>query len=440
MLTVIMAGGKGSRIRELAPELPKPMLPVNGVPVLEREILSLRDQGFTEFILTVSHLGPVIMDHFGDGTNFGVHIRYFNETRPLGNAGALFRLRNELTEPFLLLNADAIFDVDFKRFAAFHFSHGGLATLFTHPNDHPADSGLIVADENGAVLQWLAKEDARPEYYQNRVNAGLHIIDPAVLDLAIANGRVDPDSDDFRADLDRHLLKPLAGSGRMFCYDSPEYVKDMGTPERYRQVEADFASGRVEARNLARKQKAVFLDRDGTLNVYKGLLRDLHDFELIPGVARAIRQINASGYLAIVVTNQPVIARGDVTLAQLRMIHNKMETELGQAGAYLNGIYFCPHHPDKGYPGEIPALKVPCICRKPKPGMLVQAAKDFHIDLCQSYMLGDSENDIRAGNAAGCKSILLDGPGTSCAHGDFGQADTLASVAAFVEKYLQPGP
>lgn len=436
MLTVITAGGKGSRIQALAPEIPKPMIPIDGVPVLEREIIGLREQGFTEFLLTVSHLGSVIMEHFGNGEKLGVHIRYFNEAHPLGTAGALFQLRDQLTEPFLLLNADAVFDVDFNRFVAFHASHGGLVTLFTHPNDHPADSGLIVADDNNTVTEWLTKEDKRPLYYKNRVNAGLHVIDPALLDLALAQGIGGGRQDGFPVDLDRQLLKPLAGSGRMFCYDSPEYVKDMGTPERYRQVTADFAAGRVQARNLSRKQKAVFLDRDGTINRYKGFLRDISEFELLPGVAAAIRQINASGYLAIVVTNQPVVSRGEVTLEQLQEIHNKMETELGQAGAYLDKIYFCPHHPHKGYAGEVSALKFDCSCRKPKPGMLLQAAKDFNIDLEQSFMLGDSENDILAGNAAGCRSILLNGYGTAGTTGEFGQVDTLDSVAAFVKQYL----
>ena len=438
--TVIMAGGKGNRIQSIASDIPKPMIPINGTPVLEREIISLRDQGFTDLIITVSHLGPIIMDYFGDGSNFGVTIEYYNEEIPLGNAGALFKLKDKLKEPFLLLNADAIFDVDFKRFVAFHQSHGGLVTLFTHPNNHPYDSGLIIADKNSMVEKWLAKEDERPEFYRNRVNAGLHVIDPAVLDFVDGSrvGEVDETTGKvIKVDLDRQLLKPLSGTGKMFCYDSPEYVKDMGTPERFHQVEEDFIAGRVEAKNLSRKQKAVFLDRDGTINVYKGFLRNIDDFELIPGIAEAIRAINASGYLAIVVTNQPVIARGEVTWDEIEEIHNKMETEIGRAGAYLDGIYFCPHHPHKGYEGEVPELKIDCDCRKPKPGMLLKAAEDFNIDLSQSFMVGDGENDIKAGIAAGCRSVLVNGFGSDYKDDNFGQLDTLDSVNEFVRKYLK---
>ena len=247
---------------------------------------------------------------------------------------------------------------------------------------------MLIADENMSVKQWLAKEDKRPTYYKNRVNAGLHVISPVVLDMARIDaekvGAVDEVTGKvMKVDLDRQLLKPLAGTGKMFCYDSPEYVKDMGTPERYYSVVSDFKAGIVQSKNLKNKQKAVFLDRDGTINKYVGFLRDIDQFELIAGVAEAIKRINASGYLCIVVTNQPVIARGEVTVSQLEEIHNKMETLLGLEGAYIDGLYYCPHHPHKGFEGEIPELKFDCECRKPKPGMLLKAAKDFNIDLSQ---------------------------------------------------------
>lgn len=398
MKVVIMAGGRGTRISSVASDIPKPMIKINGKPVLEHEIVNLREQGFTDIILTVGHLGNIITDYFGDGSKFGVNIEYYIEETPLGNAGALFKIRDKLTDDFLLLNADAVFDIDFRRFVEFHKSHGGLVTLFTHPNSHPYDSGIVIADGNGVVLQWLAKEDDRPDYYKNRVNAGLHVISPKVLDIDISTEKVD---------LDRQVLKPLAGTGKMYVYDSPEYVKDMGTPDRYESVCHDFSEGKVKARNLHNKQKAVFLDRDGVINKYVGFLRNIDDFELLDGVSKAIRKINESGYLAIVVTNQPVIARGEVSFAELTEIHNKMETLLGEDGAYLDAIYFCPHHPDKGFDGEIPELKFDCDCRKPKPGMLIEAAKDFNIDLKHSWMIGDSESDIIAGKNAGCSTVLI---------------------------------
>ena len=443
MKTVIMAGGKGTRISSVASDIPKPMIQIEGKPVLEHELECLREQGFTDIILTVSHLGNIIMDYFGDGSGvspatgqpFGVHIEYYFEQEPLGNAGALFKIKDKLNSDFLLLNADAVFDVDFNRFVDFHKSHGGLVTLFTHPNSHPYDSGLILADKAGVVEKWLAKEDNRLEYYRNRVNAGLHVINPTVLEQsgieADMVGAAGENGKPIKVDLDRQLLKPLAGTGKMFCYDSPEYVKDMGTPERYYAVCEDYKAGRVAGKNLKNKQKAVFLDRDGTINKYVGFLCNIDDFELLDGAAEAIRKINASGYLAIVVTNQPVIARGEVSFEELDEMHNKMETLLGKEGAYLDGIYYCPHHPHKGYAGERPELKIECKCRKPKPGMLLQAAEDFNIDLSQSWMVGDGENDIKAGQNAGCRTALIN---TECEF--FGQTVTVPSLEAFVDQYL----
>ena len=409
-----MAGGKGTRISSVASDIPKPMIKIGNKPVLEHEIECLRNQHFTDIIITVSHLGQTIMNYFGDGSDFGVHIEYFNEEIPLGNAGALFRLKDKLKDDFLLLNADSIFDIDFNRFTDYHKQCGGLATLFTHPNSHPYDSGLIITDKTNAVTEWLTKEDSRPEYYKNCVNAGLHVLSPILLEQKIETEKID---------LDRQILKQLAGTGKMFSYNSPEYVKDMGTPERYTAVCRDFESGLVKKRNLSNKQKAVFLDRDGTINKYVGFLRNINDFELLPDVDKAVKMINSSSFLAVVVTNQPVIARGEVTAEELDNIHKKMETLLGKTGAYIDGLYYCPHHPDKGFKGEIPELKFVCNCRKPRTGMLCQAAEDFNIDLSSSWIIGDSKNDIQAGINAGCKTILI-----SDKSDDFGQDYTVTSL------------
>ena len=428
MKVVIMAGGRGTRITSVASDIPKPMIKIGDKPVLEHELECLRSQGFTDIIITVSHLGHIIMDYFGDGSKvspatgkpFGVHIEYYFEKEPLGNAGALFKIKEKLTEDFLLLNADALFDVDFNRFVDYHRLRGALVTLFAHANDHPYDSGLLVVDKDNYVQQWLTKEDTRPQYYRNIVNGGLHVLSPKVLDVEINTPKVD---------LDRQILKPLAGTGKMLCYNSPEYAKDMGTPERYYAACADYKSGKIQGKNLRNKQKAIFLDRDGTINKYVGYLRTPEQFELLDGVGEAIRKINLSGYLAIVVTNQPVIARGEVTVDGLQEIHNKMETMLGKEGAYLDGVYYCPHHPDKGFAGEVEELKIVCECRKPKAGLLLEAAKDFNIDLSQSWMIGDSENDVLAGKNAGCKTALI-------GETDYGQNLQVTSFLDFVKEIL----
>ena len=412
-----MAGGKGTRIASVKSDVPKPMIPICGKPILEWQIENLKACGLTDITLVIGYLGHVIKEYFGDGEKFGVKINYFVEDSPLGTAGALFKMP-ELTGDFLLLCGDVILDVDFNRFIEFHQKNHAWASLMAHPNGHPYDSSLLVTEilppqipggnpvDTYRVVRWMNKEDERL-YYKNRVNAGIEIISPELLKETMKHFVPRHPETPDKIDLDRDVLKPCISSGRIFAYDTPEYIKDMGTPDRYYEVEKDLQTGKVKARNLKNKQRAIFLDRDGTINKYVGFLTKPEQFELLPGVAEAIKMINLSGYLAIVVTNQPVIARGDCTWEELQQIHGKMETELGKEGAFLDAIYVCPHHKDKGFEGERPEYKFDCNCRKPRPGLLLQAAADFNIDLSQSYMIGDSENDVLSGITAGCKESYL---------------------------------
>jgi len=396
--TVIMAGGKGTRIAEVTSEIPKPMLEICGKPILLHQIETLRKQGFCDIILIVRYLSEIIEDFFGGGSDFGVNIRYIRENEPLGTAGALYYLKDEINDDFLLIHGDTVFDIDIKRFYNFHKKHGGKATIFTHPNNHPYDSGIIIADDDFRVIKWLHREDKR-EWYKNRVNAGIHMLSPDISALF---------TEPKKTDLDRDILKNLIEKRELICYDSPEYVRDMGTPDRYEQVKKDIESGLVERKNLSNKQEAVFLDRDGTINKHIGFLRDINDFELMDGVAEFIKKANNAGKLVIVITNQPVIARGDVTWEQLFEIHNKMETLLGEKGAYIDDIFICPHHPDKGFEGEREEYKIDCECRKPKPGLILRAAEKYNIDLTKSVMIGDSERDVMAGNNAGCRTVRIE--------------------------------
>lgn len=416
MKVVIMAGGKGTRIASVRSDVPKPMINICGKPILEHQIDNLKACGLTDIILVIGYLGDKIKEYFGDGSKFGVNIEYFVEDHPLGTAGALFKMP-QLTEDFLLLCGDVIIDVDFNRFIAFHKEHQAWASLVAHPNGHPYDSSLLVTEidapktvggmpeDTHRVIRWMAKEDERT-YYKNRVNAGIELISPELLKETMKNFVPRHPETPDKIDLDRDVLKPNIPSGKIYAYDTPEYIKDMGTPDRFYETEKDIESGKVHARNLKNKQKAIFLDRDGTINKMVGFVTKPEQFELIEGAAKAIKAINKSGYLAIVVTNQPVIARGDCTFEELQTIHDKMETELGKVGAFVDAIYICPHHTDKGFVGERPEYKCICECRKPKPGLLLQAAKDFNIELSESYMIGDSHRDVEAGENAGVKKSI----------------------------------
>lgn len=431
MQAIILAGGKGTRIASVRSDVPKPMIEICGKPILQYQIENLCACGITEITIGIGHLGDAIKNFFGDGKKFGVSIKYFSEEKPLGTAGAIFRMLDEnlLEKNFLLLCGDIIFDVDFGRILKFHSEKNAWATLVSHPNSHPYDSSILVTEtlspekkgalpiKTGRVIEWLSKEDERG-FCANLVNAGIQVISRDLISSVKKKRAENPSlvrhpENLEKIDLDRDVLKVAIPSGKIFAYQTSEYIKDMGTPERYHEVEADVDSGKVAARNLSRRQRAIFFDRDGTLTKEAGFVTRPEMLNLSEDAGEAVRMVNNSGFLAILVTNQPSIARGDLDFEGLSQIHRKLETLLGKEGAFLDAIYFCPHHTDKGFPGERIEYKFDCECRKPKPGMLFRAASDFNIDLSKSYMVGDSYRDEECAKNAGLEKSILVGNGKS---------------------------
>ncbi|QAT41914.1 HAD-IIIA family hydrolase [Aminipila luticellarii] len=402
MQAVIMAGGKGTRLVALTKDqVPKPMAQIAKRPILEWQIEQLKNNGITDIILVIGHLGEKIKKYFGDGSKFGVNLRYFHETTPLGSAGALYYVRSLLEEgAFFLIFGDIIFDIDMARMLRFHQDKKAVVTLFAHPNSHPFDSDLIVTDTNDKVIEFDSKNNDRIGYwYDNLVNAGVYLLERSFCERI---------KKPVKTDLEKDLLFFMAQKKEaLVAYCSPEYVKDVGTPERIGIAEKEINNGFAAARNLKNEQKAIFLDRDGTINKYKGLIWKQDDFELYHFTIEAIRKINRSGYLAIVITNQPVVARGLCQLQDVENIHKKLETLLGKEGAFLDDIKFCPHHPDKGYPEENPIYKVPCSCRKPNIGMIQECVEKYNIDLSQSWFVGDTTTDIQTGKNAGMRTVLV---------------------------------
>ena len=398
MKVVIIAGGQGTRIASVNSEIPKAMIPVSGKPIIEHEVELCKRYGFTDFLFIIGHMGDQISFFFGDGSKWGVHIEYYQETQPLGTAGALGYLKAKLTEDFYVFYGDTIVDFDMIAMLRYHQEKNAAATLFLHPNDHPYDSDIVELDADGKVVKFHNKPHPEGFVSKNIVNAALFIFSPQILDKIEVG---------VKSHIEKHVLPRCLEAGmNLYGYVSPEYIKDMGTPDRYEAVCHDFESGKVARLNKKNPRPAIFLDRDGTINEEVNLLNKPEQLKLIEGAAEAVRLINKSDYLAIIVTNQPVIARNLCSIEELEFIHASLETMLGNERAYVNAIYYCPHHPDKGYPEERQEYKIDCNCRKPKPGMLLQAAKDWNIDLSQSYMIGDSDRDLEVGNNAGCKSSI----------------------------------
>lgn len=397
MQAVIIAGGKGTRLG--LKDIPKPMVEINGKPLLEHQIELAKRYGIKEFFILSGHLAHIIKDYFGDGENLDVKIEHVIEPKPLGTAGALKLLEGKLNERFMVFYGDIVMDFDIKSFIDFDSKQNSIGTIIVHPNDHPFDSDLIEINSENKVKRFIPKPHNQGRFYQNLVNAAIYIFSQRIFDFI---------ENDKKQDFGKDILPKLITQGEsVYGYKTAEYIKDMGTQERFPSVKKDFETGKVSRFNKAKKRACIFLDRDGVINKDMDSNPNINEFELLEGVGEAIKRINQSDYLAVIVTNQPMIAKGFIAEDKVHEIHKKMETLLGEQGAFINEIYYCPHHPEKGFEGEIPELKIDCECRKPKSGMLLKAQKEMNIDLKESWMIGDNERDLIAGKNVGCKTVYI---------------------------------
>lgn len=399
---IILAGGKGTRLQERLNGLPKPLVDICGKPLLERQIESLKSYGFNQILILVNHGADQIIQFCDSKDNWNIDIQCLDDGQPLGTAGATIQIFTKLADEFLVVYGDTMFDIDLARFQAFHDEDKSAgATLFLHPNDHPQDSDLVAMDGQCCITGFYPYPHDPKVYLPNLVNAGMYYFRKDALKSWVGGAAA--------LDFGKDIFPALIRQGVLLRgYNSPEYIKDCGTPKRLDKVSAHYESGLIASSNLRFKQKLIFLDRDGTINQSVDQLAKADDFELLPGVAQAIAQINHAGYRAVVVTNQPVLARGECTPEELENVHRKMQTLLGEHGAYLDRIYYCPHHPDSGFAGEVKELKKVCDCRKPAIGMLTQAQEALNADLNASWMIGDSTVDILAAQRAGVRSVLLE--------------------------------
>lgn len=398
---VILAGGFGTRLKSIIGSIPKPMALIGDIPLLEHQIMLCKKYGFVNILILVHYQADTIINYFGDGKNFDVNITYRVESVPRGTAGAVLDSLHLLSDNFLVLYGDTFLEVNLRKFFNLHSSSFPAATLFIHPNSHPYDSDLVEIDSDANIIEIHCKDKNRSNLVlKNLVNAALYIINKNEINKFKFKG----DKIDFMKDIFPELLN---SSCTLKGYLSAEYIKDMGTPDRYEKVNSDYNFGLHKILSSENPKKAVFLDRDGTLNILNGYINSIEQITLIDGVSKAINKLNSSGFLSLCITNQPVIARGEASFSDIYAVNNKLESLLGEGGAYLDGLYFCPHHPDSGYSGEVVSLKINCNCRKPNTGLIDSAVNLYDINKENSWFIGDSTSDILAGKNAGLKTILL---------------------------------
>lgn len=416
---IILAGGKGTRLASRLNGKPKPLVDVDGIPLLQRQITTLVSHGVDDIILLVNHAADQIASFIAEADP-GVSVTLIDDGFPRGTAGATLACLPHLRDRFIVVYGDTLFDLDIAHMVAEHVAADADATLLLHPNDHPADSDLVELDKRGWITGFHPYPHAEGAWLRNLVNAAFYVVERRAIEPW--SGRME--TGDFAKDL---FPMMQAEGARLKGYVSFEYIKDIGTPKRLDKAVSQLRSGLVARARRNHGQRAIFLDRDGTLNELRGHIARPEDLVLLPEAAQAVRRLNEAEFRVVLVTNQPVVARGEVDEAGLALIHAKLESELGQEGAYLDAIYYCPHHPHSGYPGEVPELKRECTCRKPATGMIEAAASELNIDLSRSWMIGDSTADMAMAAKAGLRSILVE-TGEGGRDGKYAVTSTMAAA------------
>jgi mannose-1-phosphate guanylyltransferase / phosphomannomutase len=390
MQAVIMAGGKGTRFRSVT-DIPKPLIDINGSSLLRMLIEHVKKFGVDNVIVCAGYKADKIKEYF-DSNDFGIKITISVETEPLGTAGALNLVKDQLEEEFLVLYGDVYTTLNLGKMLKFHNGKNADATLLLHTSDHPQDSTVVETNDEWFITKFVEKPGDDWEKYGNLTSAALYVLKKEVVGFIDDNGEVDFAKDVFP--------KMLSDGRKLSGYVSDEYTKDIGTSERYEEVkeyDSSFPRG------------VAFLDRDGTVNKEVGLIKDANDLELVEGSAEGIKMLNDAGFAVVIVTNQPVIARGMIDEKGLENINDKLIEMLKAKGAKVDAVYYCPHHPEKNHPeANNPKYRRGCRCRKPETGMIEKATTKFKIDFGKSYVVGDKTSDVQLGKNSGCKGILLE--------------------------------
>jgi len=395
MEVAILIGGKGTRVKSISKKTPKPFLKINKKTIINHQLQKLNN--FKKiYILSNEKLAKF------HNTLKGRHkkkITFFEEKKPLGNAGCLKQLENYIDDDILILSGDLIFNIDFKKFFAFHKKNKSDISFLVHPNDHPFDSDLLEINKKNKLIKFHKKPHTKKNI-GNLYLSGIMIINKKILKFIKPNK-----FQDFSKNILSNLIKQKI---KIYAYNTREYVKDAGTPKRIRLIQKHLKTKKYINGIISKKLPAIFLDRDGVLNREYPQKHYQNPMEINKGAITAVRIINENSYLAVIITNQSAVAKGVITIDKLESDHKKLEYRFGSSGAYFDRIYYCPYYPISGFKGEIKKFKKKSNWRKPNNGMLIQSIKDLNIDVKNSYMIGDRLSDYKAAKKTKVKFIFID--------------------------------
>ena len=408
LTAVIPIGGKGTRLKKIIGDIPKPIFPILGKSTLYRACEILANQGIKNIFITIGYKSNKCKQHIElikEELNINL-ITYEEKNQPLGESGALWQIRDQLTDDFLFINGYLIFSIDFSRIMDFHKRLKSELTLITHTSKHPFDSDLISAP-NGIFIEdiFLKSEDRH-----SSVNAYLGFSAISIIKKKLLY-QIDPPSNINCSSLFHHFVrKAFEKKYMIFSYNTSEFIRDMGTPTRIEEVKQEILKNSLEIKNYKNKQKALFVDRDNTIIECKKNQYILAETKLsylkqnIKKLAKKAKDFS----VVILVTNQPQISMGLLSIKELENINSSIIAFCLNYDFKIDVITYCPHHPHKGYDGEVSILKKDCFCRKPHPGLFLEQAFLRNIDLENSLMIGDSKIDEQAATQSGCNFCFID--------------------------------
>lgn len=376
---VILAGGQGIRLRPFTDKIPKPMILINGRPFLEYLIEMLKGNGIEEVVLLLGYLPEKITEHFGDGSRFGVKIKYSITDVSDKTGRRIKKAKNLLDDNLLLMYCDNYWPLNLKKLSEFYLKQKTLAVVTVYNNKDGITQNNIFVDAEGYVTKY---DRSRKAQNLNGVEIGFFAINKKVLKLMPNNN----------FSFEEKILPQLVSQKQLAGFQTDHRYYSISTPERVKLTE-EFLS----------PKKVVFLDRDGVINKKPpraDYVKKWEEFKFLPGATEALKILCQNGYQIFLISNQPGIARGMMTKEDLNSIQKKMAEELGKNDIKFTGSYYCLHGWDEG-----------CACRKPKPGLLFQAAREHNLDLSKAVFIGDDKRDMEAGKAAGCKTIFLEARG-----------------------------
>lgn len=384
----ILCGGLGTRLGALTEAMPKPLLPVAGMPFLDLLLSELGRQGFRRILLLARFEAEKIATFIKTSTariKFDLDVTMSIEPENAGTGGALWHARDRLDEIFYLLNGDTWFDIPLRALetvAAMDGADGCVMAL--RPTSDTSRYGVVGLD--GSRITALAAPQAADA--PALINGGVYRLARSLVDVASGS-----------CSLEQDVLPQAITSGRLRGRSfAGHYFIDIGVPASYAAAQFEIPAQRCKP--------AVFLDRDGVLNVDHGHVGQVDQLELVAGAGEAVAWLNEQGYYVFVVTNQAGIAKGLYSEADYQAVMTVLGDRLAEAGGHLDDARHCPFHPDAIYSAYRVADHP---WRKPQPGMLLDLMANWPIDRARSVMIGDQPSDVAAGEAAGVRAVQFTG-------------------------------